>query len=113
MSFREKLIRARMGMLALAEELSNVSRACRRAGIGRRRFSEIKDAYEKYGREGLAPRSGGGCECRTRRGPSWPLHHPFELFLTLSRIAIARRDERPTRPSSTAKWPPPKPLERR
>jgi hypothetical protein len=33
MSTREKLIKARMGMLALAEELSNVSKACQRAGF--------------------------------------------------------------------------------
>jgi Integrase core domain/Homeodomain-like domain len=55
MSTREKLIKARMGMLALAEELSNVSKACQRAGISRSHFYEIKEAYEKYGREGLAP----------------------------------------------------------
>jgi hypothetical protein len=32
MSTREKLIKAWMGMLALAEELQNVSVACKRAG---------------------------------------------------------------------------------
>jgi len=32
-STREKLIKARMGMLALAEELQNVSLACKRAGM--------------------------------------------------------------------------------
>lgn len=33
MSTREKLIKARMSMLALAEELQNVSGACKRAGL--------------------------------------------------------------------------------
>ncbi len=45
---------ARLGMLALAEELQNISLACRRAGISRSHFYEIKEAFEKYGREGLA-----------------------------------------------------------
>jgi hypothetical protein len=71
MSTREKLIKARMGMLALAEELSNVSRACRRAGISRSHFYEIKDAYEKYGREGLAP--------ELKRRPRMPNQTPPEL----------------------------------
>jgi hypothetical protein len=71
MSTREKLIKARMGMLALAEELSNVSRACRRAGISRSHFYEIKDAYEKYGRDGLAP--------ELKRRPRMPNQTPPEL----------------------------------
>lgn len=36
MSTREKLIKARLGMLVPAEELQNISLACRRAGIVRR-----------------------------------------------------------------------------
>jgi ACT domain-containing protein len=55
MSTREKLIKARLGMLALAEELQNISWACRRAGISRSHFYEIKEAFEKWGAEGLAP----------------------------------------------------------
>jgi hypothetical protein len=35
MSTREKLIKARLGMLALAEQLHNVSLACQRARISR------------------------------------------------------------------------------
>ncbi len=35
MSTREKLIKARLSMLALAEQLKNVSPACQRAGISR------------------------------------------------------------------------------
>jgi hypothetical protein len=43
MSTREKLIKARLGMLALAEELQNISLVCRRAGISRSHFYEIKE----------------------------------------------------------------------
>jgi hypothetical protein len=55
MSTKEKLIKARVGMLALAEELKNISLACKRAGISRSHFYEIKEAFEKYGPEGLVP----------------------------------------------------------
>ena len=36
-------------MLVLAEELQNISLACRKAGISRSHFYEIKEAFEKYG----------------------------------------------------------------
>ena len=51
MSTREKLINARLGMLAQAEELQNISLACKRAGISRSHFYEIKDAFERFGAE--------------------------------------------------------------
>lgn len=71
MSTREKLSKARMGVLALAEELSSVSAACKRAGISRTHVYEIKEAFEKYGREGLAPAE--------RRKPRMPNQTPPEL----------------------------------
>jgi len=57
MSTREKLIKARLGMLALAEELQDISLACRRAGVSRSHYYEIKEAFEKWGPEGLVPRA--------------------------------------------------------
>lgn len=71
MGTREKLIKARLGMLALAEELQNISLACKRAGISRSHFYEIKQAFEKYGADGLAP--------RPRRRPRMPNQTPPEL----------------------------------
>lgn len=71
MSTREKLIKARQGLLALAEELQNVRLACKRAGISRSHFYEIRNAYEKYGAEGLAPQQ--------RRKPRMPNQTPPEL----------------------------------
>jgi hypothetical protein len=55
MNTRKKRISARVGMLALADGLQNISRACQVAGISRSHFSEIKTGFEKYGRDGLAP----------------------------------------------------------
>jgi hypothetical protein len=71
MSTREKLIKARLGMLALAEELQNISLACRRAGISRSHYYEIKEAFEKFGAEGLAE--------QPRRAPRMPNQTPPEL----------------------------------
>jgi transposase InsO family protein len=71
MSTREKLIAARISMLALADELQNISRACKVAGISRTHFYEIKEAFERYGRDGLAP--------QPRRRPRMPNQTPPEL----------------------------------
>ncbi len=58
-------------MLALAEELQNISVACKRAGISRSHYYEIKQAFEKFGAEGLAPAA--------RRRPRMPNQTPPEL----------------------------------
>lgn len=71
MSTREQLIKARLGMLALADELKNIARACRLAGVSRSHFYEIKQAYETFGKEGLAPKA--------RRRPRMPNQTPPEL----------------------------------
>ena len=39
MTAREQLIRARIGVRTLAEQLQNISTACKRAGISRIHFS--------------------------------------------------------------------------
>ncbi len=46
MSTTEKLIKARMGMLALAEQLNNVSAACRRAGISYPSLLQLRIHWE-------------------------------------------------------------------
>ncbi len=71
MSTREQLIKARMGMLALSDELKNIAKACKLAGVSRSHFYEIKKAYETFGKEGLAPQN--------RRRPRMPNQTPPEL----------------------------------
>jgi len=71
MSTREKLIKARLGMLALADQIQNISEACKKAKISRSHYYEIKEAFEKYGSEGLAP--------RIRGRPRMPNETPPEL----------------------------------
>ena len=71
MSTREKLIKARMGMLALAEELQNISRpasapASAAATTTRSRKRSRSTAPTAWPRGNDAGRG-----CRTRRRPSW------------------------------------------
>jgi len=81
-STTEKLIKARMGMLALAEQLNNVSAAGRRAGISRSHYYEIKEAFEKFGAEGLAP--------QTRGKPRMPNQTPPELEAQILEITLSQ-----------------------
>lgn len=67
----EDVIRQRLDILALARDLRNVSQACRRAGISRSRFYELKSAFDKHGVEGLAP--------QPRVKPRMPNQTPAEL----------------------------------
>ena len=71
MSTREKLIKARLGMLALAEELQNITLACKRAGISRSHFYEIKDASSGSVPRAWRRRRVGDRGCRTRHRPRW------------------------------------------
>ena len=71
MSTREQLIKARLGMLALADELKNIAKACRLAGVSRSHLYEIKEAYETFGREGLGPKVRRMAWMPNQTPPSW------------------------------------------
>jgi hypothetical protein len=71
MTTRDQLIRARLGILAMAAELKNIAKACKIAGVSRSQFYAMKKAYELHGKEGLGP--------RTRRKPEMPNRTPAML----------------------------------
>jgi hypothetical protein len=78
MSNREKLIKARLGILALAEEVQVISWACRKAKTSGGHVYEIKEALRKWGAERLAP--------HPRRKPRVPNQPPPELEARILRI---------------------------
>jgi hypothetical protein len=67
-------------MLALADALTNISLACQVAGISRSHFYAVKTAFEKGGRDGLAP--------AVRRRPRMPNETPMELVQRILRITL-------------------------
>jgi transposase len=71
MTTRDQLIRARLGILAMAAELKNIAKACKIAGVSRSQFYAMKKAYELHGKEGLGP--------RTRKKPEMPNRTPAML----------------------------------
>ena len=71
MTTRDQLIRARLGILAMAAELRNTAKACKLAGVSRSQFYAMKKSYELYGKDGLAP--------RVRRKPEMPNRTPAQL----------------------------------
>lgn len=71
MTTRDQLIRARLGILAMAAEFKNTVKACKLAGVSRSQYYAMKKAYELYGKEGLAP--------RLRRKPMMPNRTPASL----------------------------------
>ena len=53
----EKIIKNKVGLLNLAEELGNISKACKVMGFSRETFYRYKEAVEEGGVEALLEKS--------------------------------------------------------
>ena len=56
MTLEEKVHLQRLRSFRRAEELGNVSEACREAGVARSLYYQLRDRYQKYGSDGLHPK---------------------------------------------------------
>ena len=71
MTLEDSILAFRLRVMTRAEELRNVSAACREAGISRTLFYRWRRRCERYGRDGLHPRRR---QARPGRPPQVPPH---------------------------------------
>jgi transposase InsO family protein len=76
----EIIYHRRVRLLALADELGNVSEACRQMGISRTRYYEWRRVVAEYGLEALMPKA--------RRTPQLPNATPTHLVEDLLTLAV-------------------------
>ncbi|MGB0697237.1 MAG: helix-turn-helix domain-containing protein, partial [Rhodospirillaceae bacterium] len=59
MTTEKKVARRKLSLLELAQEIGNVSKACKVMGYSRQQFYEIRRNYQTYGADGLVDRLPG------------------------------------------------------
>ena len=80
MTTDQRIARRKLSLLELAQDLGNVSKACKLVGYSRQQFYEIRRNYQTYGAAGLIDKvkgrsstwwqsSRGGDGCRPIRPP--------------------------------------------
>jgi molybdenum-dependent DNA-binding transcriptional regulator ModE len=88
----EKIARRKLSLLQLAQELGNVSKACKLVGYSRQQFYEIRRNFQTFGAEGLVDRVAG---------PKNP--HPNRVGAEVEEAILAYCLEHPTHgPQRTA-----------
>ena len=85
MTTKGKIAWRKLSLLELANEMSNVSKACRIMGYSRQQFYEIRRNYQSYGAEGLIDRLPGA------KGP-----HPNRVSEQVEAAILAHALAHPT-----------------
>ena len=81
----EKIARRKLSLLQLAQELGNVSKACRIVGYSRQHFYEIRRTFQLHGADGLLDRMPGA------KGP-----HPNRVAPPIEKAILAHALKHPT-----------------
>ena len=81
----EKIARRKLSLLQLAQELGNVSKACRIVGYSRQQFYEIRRSFQLHSADGLLDRLPGA------KGP-----HPNRVPAPVEEAILAHALEHPT-----------------
>ena len=84
MTTKEKVARRKLSLLDLANEMDNVSKACRIMGYSRQQFYEIRRNYQTYGADGLIDRLPGA------KGP-----HPNRVSPEIEEAILAHSLDHP------------------
>jgi transposase InsO family protein len=85
MTTKDKIARRKLGLLELAKEMHNVSRACRTLGYSRQQFYEIRRNFQTFGLEGLIDKQPGA------KGP-----HPNRVAQEIEDRILKEALEHPT-----------------
>jgi transposase InsO family protein len=80
----KKIARRKLSLLELAQDLQNVSKACRLMGYSRQQFYEIRRQYQTYGSQGLVDRL---------PGPKGP--HPNRVSEEVEQAVLAQSLQHP------------------
>lgn len=70
MTAEEKVARRKLSLLELADELENVTKACKMIGYSRQQFYEIRRNYQTFGFEGLLDQAPGAKGPHPNRVPA-------------------------------------------
>ena len=80
-----RIARRKLSLLELAQDLGNVSKACKLVGYSRQQFYEIRRNYQTFGAEGLVDKV---------KGPRAP--HPNRVAPEIEQAVLDHALEHPT-----------------